>query len=160
MPVKPRVDGFSYRAPRARGEGLRIGVTRMPPRGVPRERWAAEGWFDVWLPAVAPSLALVKRGHALDWGDPAARARFFAAYERELAAPQARQVIELLAAVARRTPISLGCACADESLCHRQVLLRLVRAAAGAAPRRAATAQRTRTKRRVSTAPAARTRRK
>jgi uncharacterized protein YeaO (DUF488 family) len=38
-----------------RGEGLRIGVTRRPPRGVPREKWASEGYFDVWYPYLAPS---------------------------------------------------------------------------------------------------------
>lgn len=34
-------------SPRESGEGLRIGTVRRPPRGVPRERFASEDWYDV-----------------------------------------------------------------------------------------------------------------
>src|SRR6266487_4606478 len=45
--------------PRARGEGLRIGTVRRPPRGVRKQQYAARDFFDVWLPDLAPSQALV-----------------------------------------------------------------------------------------------------
>jgi uncharacterized protein YeaO (DUF488 family) len=45
---------------RAREEGTRIGTVRHPPRGVPKEQHAAQNWYDVWLPELAPSAALVR----------------------------------------------------------------------------------------------------
>ena len=33
---------------RAKGEGLRIGTVRRPPRGVPKEKFASQNWYDVW----------------------------------------------------------------------------------------------------------------
>jgi len=41
--------------------------------------------------------------------------------------PAARHTIELLAAIARRTPIAVGCYCEDETCCHRSVLIKLIR---------------------------------
>jgi uncharacterized protein YeaO (DUF488 family) len=35
---------------RAVDEGLRIGTVRRPPRGVPKERYRTDNWYDVWLP--------------------------------------------------------------------------------------------------------------
>ena len=43
---------------RLRGEGVRIGAVRWPPRGVRRTERAV--WFDVWLPTLAPSPATFK----------------------------------------------------------------------------------------------------
>ena len=57
-------------SPRAPGEGLRIGTVRRPPRGVRREAWAAQDWFDVWYPELAPAAATIAR--ARDDGDPRA----------------------------------------------------------------------------------------
>jgi len=117
---------FRIGAPRRPGEGLRIGATRRPPRGVARADWCRRGYFDVWLPAVAPSLALLRRYQRRMPDDARARRRFFAAYARELAAPGPRHVVELLAAVAARTPIAVGCFCEDESRCHRSALRRAI----------------------------------
>jgi uncharacterized protein YeaO (DUF488 family) len=44
--------------PRAPGEGLRIGTVRRPPRGVAKARFAADDWYDVWFPNLAPSAPL------------------------------------------------------------------------------------------------------
>src|SRR6185503_3307224 len=117
---------FRIGAPRKRGEGLRIGTTRRPPRGVPRSRWSREGYFDVWFPLVAPSAALLRRVNRIDWDDGAARRKFFAAYQRELERPPARYGVALLAALAQQTPIAIGCYCADESRCHRSVLKQVI----------------------------------
>jgi uncharacterized protein YeaO (DUF488 family) len=91
---------------------------------VRRDRWRRDGYFDIWLPIVAPSAALLKKIRQADLAETATRRRFFAAYARELARPPARAVVELLAAIAARTPIAVGCYCADESRCHRSRLRR------------------------------------
>ncbi|MGI9432938.1 MAG: DUF488 family protein, N3 subclade, partial [Myxococcota bacterium] len=46
--------------PRVRGEGLRIGTARRPPRGVPKSQHASGNWYDVWFPDLAPSAGTVK----------------------------------------------------------------------------------------------------
>lgn len=46
--------------PRSRGEGLRLGTVRRPPRGVPKSEHASRDFYDVWLPDLAPSEELVK----------------------------------------------------------------------------------------------------
>ena len=47
-------------APRTRGEGLRLGAVRRPPRGVPRTEYASRDFYDLWLPELAPSEELVR----------------------------------------------------------------------------------------------------
>ena len=42
-------------SPRARGEGLRLGTVRRPPRGVKKQDYARLDYYDVWLPDLAPS---------------------------------------------------------------------------------------------------------
>jgi uncharacterized protein YeaO (DUF488 family) len=41
--------------PRLTGEGLRIGTVRRPPRGVVKSEYASKNYYDVWLPALAPT---------------------------------------------------------------------------------------------------------
>ena len=53
-----------FGTPRLPQEGLRIGTVRRPPRGVPRQRYAADDWFDVWYPVLAPTPALMARAKA------------------------------------------------------------------------------------------------
>ena len=118
---------FQIGLPATRAAELRISVTRRPPRGVPRARWQAEGCFDVWFPVLAPSAALLKWVHAQNLDAPAKRRAFFHRYEREmLGRLESRQAIQLLAAVATRTPISIGCFCDDEDRCHRSRLRKLI----------------------------------
>jgi uncharacterized protein YeaO (DUF488 family) len=89
---------------------------------VPSARWQRDGYFDVWFPIVAPSETLLRRTRTIDFDDPAVRRRFFEAYRRELAKPPAKHGVALLAALAARTPIAIGCYCEDETRCHRSVL--------------------------------------
>jgi uncharacterized protein YeaO (DUF488 family) len=112
--------------PRGQDEGLRIGTVRFLPRGVKKEDYAPQDYFDVWLPTLAPSRELI---HKLKSGEVSQK-QFFAAYRREMKEPDARHTIELLAALARRTPIAIGCYCEDPANCHRSVLEELIRAAA------------------------------
>ena len=62
MPHVLHLSTFQIGTAAKRGQGLRIGVTRFPPRGVLKQRWAADGYFDVWLPVLAPSAKLVGEG--------------------------------------------------------------------------------------------------
>lgn len=109
---------------RAPGEGLRIGTVRRPPRGVPKARFAAENWYDVWFPNLAPSVATMKLGQAAD--TPARWAAFVRKYRAEMATPDHRRTIELLAALSRHADFSVGCYCEDEAHCHRSVLRELL----------------------------------
>ena len=111
--------------PRARGEGLRIGTVRRPPRGVPKSEFTKRDFYDVWLPNVAPSEPLVKA--ALQAGDSPARWRSFVKrYRAEMKRPEPSRLLDLLAALSRTTDLSVGCYCLDESRCHRSVLRELL----------------------------------
>ena len=110
--------------PRGQGEGLRIGTVRRPPRGVPKEEFAARDFYDTWLPELSPSQELVSQAMAAET-DREWQA-FTRSYRKEMATPQARHLLELLASLSHRTDISVGCYCEDESRCHRSVLRELL----------------------------------
>jgi uncharacterized protein YeaO (DUF488 family) len=84
-----------------------------------------DGWYDVWLPNLAPSAKLVTtaRGAADDRGWK----RFAARYEAEMELPENRHVLETLAALSHDSDFSVGCYCEDENRCHRSVLRRILR---------------------------------
>jgi len=86
------------RSPRLKGEGLRLGTVRRPPRGVPRSETASRDFYDVWVPDAAPSEILLKR---------------------------AKEAVDD-AALSHTTDLSVGCYCADETRCHRSVLRQLL----------------------------------
>lgn len=117
-------------ASRKRGEGVRVGTVRRPPRGVRKEDYATRNYFDVWLPDLAPSAPLVSWALARPFTD-ARWAVYARRYRREMARPPARRLIAVLAALSSRASFSVGCYCADESRCHRS-LLRGLLVAAGA----------------------------
>jgi uncharacterized protein YeaO (DUF488 family) len=125
--MKSNVRSFRIGERPKRGEGLRIGTTRYPPRGVPRSRWKKDHYFDVWFPIVAPSAKLLQSIRKTGIDDPKIRKRFFGAYRRELQRPPASHGLSLLTALAKATPIAVGCFCADESRCHRSVLRDAIR---------------------------------
>lgn len=103
-------------------EGLRIGAVRRPPRGVPKERFAADDWYDVWLPQLAPSADLVRQGQSAS--TPAEWQTFERKYRKELGNADNARLLTLLAALSHQTNFSIGCYCEDESRCHRSVLRR------------------------------------
>ncbi len=106
------------------GEGLRLGTVRRPPRGVPKERFSVDNWYDVWLPNLAPSAELVKQAQAA--ATPREWQAFVRRYRSEMAQPDAAKVLDLLAALSHRTDLSVGCYCEDETHCHRSVLRELL----------------------------------
>ncbi|MCC7177463.1 MAG: DUF488 family protein [Acidobacteria bacterium] len=111
-------------SPRARGEGLRLGTVRRPPRGVPKAEFASRDFYDVWLPDLAPSEALVKQ--ALQASDDRAWRAFERRYRAEMKRPEAARLLALLAALSRQTDFAVGCYCEDEARCHRSVLRTLL----------------------------------
>jgi uncharacterized protein YeaO (DUF488 family) len=110
--------------PRLDGEGVRIGTVRRPPRGVPKADFARQNWYDVWFPNLAPSLELMKRGLSAkseaDWRSFARR------YRAEMAVPNAKHDLNLLATLSHTANFSVGCYCEREERCHRSILKQLL----------------------------------
>lgn len=109
---------------RAPHEGLRLGTVRRPPRGVPKEKFASDNWYDVWLPQLAPSAELVKEA----LGSTSAREwqAFVKKYRAEMGAADNARLIGLLAALSQSAELSVGCYCEEEARCHRSVLRELL----------------------------------
>ena len=111
-------------SPRARGEGLRLGTVRRPPRGVPKSEYARRDLYDVWLPDLAPSETLLKQ--ALQARDDRSWRAFTRRYRTEMKRPEAKRLLSLLAALSHQTHFSVGCYCEDEEYCHRFILKELL----------------------------------
>ena len=106
-------------SPRARGEGLRLGTVRRPPRGVRKADYARRNYYDVWLPELSPSPRTIARAQT-DWKS------FVRAYRREMSASGAARLIDLLAGLSRHADFAVGCYCEDEKRCHRSILRQLL----------------------------------
>ena len=110
--------------PRLPKEGTRIGTVRRPPRGVPKAQFSTQNWYDVWFPTLAPSVATMKLGQAASTASQ--WASFAKKYKAEMAAPEARRSLELLAVLSHTADFSVGCYCQDEDRCHRSILKQLL----------------------------------
>jgi uncharacterized protein YeaO (DUF488 family) len=112
-------------APREPGEGTRIGTVRRPPRGISKDRYATENWFDVWYPDLAPSAELVAQAKGTltdaEWNS------FVRAFKAEMHERPARRTLDLLAALSHHANFSVGCYCENEARCHRSVLRELLK---------------------------------
>jgi uncharacterized protein YeaO (DUF488 family) len=111
--------------PRVKGEGLRVGTVRRPPRGVRKTDYAKLDFYDVWLPQIAPSAGLVS------WVKerPITAARwkqFEKRYLHELASPDNQRLLDLLAALSKDTDFAIGCFCENEGQCHRSILKKVL----------------------------------
>ena len=109
---------------RVEGEGLRIGTVRRPPRGVPKEEFSSQNWYDIWFPNLAPSVETMKLGKSVatdkEWQ------AFEKKYRAEMATPENSRTLDLLAALSHQTNFSVGCYCENEARCHRSVLKKLL----------------------------------
>jgi uncharacterized protein YeaO (DUF488 family) len=95
----------------SRGDGLRILVDRLWPRGLTKERAAV----DLWLKDVAPSTELRKWfGH-----DPAKWREFQGRYRKELAAK--KDAMKLLAEKCKKDTVTLLYGARDEE--HNEALV-------------------------------------
>ena len=111
--------------PRAKGEGLRIGTVRRPPRGVPKSEFASRDFYDVWYPNLAPGAELVKE--ALEAKTEKEWAAFARKYRAGMAQADSSRTLDLLAALSHHADFSVGCYCENEARCHRSVLRALLR---------------------------------
>ncbi len=93
MPVRIVQLGSARRS----GEGLRIGTVRRPPRGVKKTDYARQNWYDVWLPNLAPSEALMRERPLGD--DEKSWRAFERRFQAELKQPDASHLLDLLAAL-------------------------------------------------------------
>lgn len=109
---------------RAPGEGVRIGTVRRPPRGVPKAEWARRDFYDVWLPNLAPSEALVKFAQAAK--TQAQWKAFKRRYVSEMKEPDKARLLDTFAALSHHAAFAMGCYCEDEAHCHRSVLRQLL----------------------------------
>ncbi|RDJ25156.1 DUF488 family protein [Bosea caraganae] len=110
--------------PRLHDEGTRIGTVRRLPRGVRKERYATDDWFDVWYPDLSPSAELVKQAQTAttekEWNT------FTRAFKAEMAEPSPRRTLDLIATLSHKSDLSVGCYCEDETRCHRSILRELL----------------------------------
>lgn len=112
------IETYRYQSMRLPGEGLRLGTTRYPPRGVPSERYAKDDYFDERVAVLAPSADLLRMFRR----DGGFTPEFERAYRRELADEPQQELISLLAQVHAHVPFVIGCYCADPQQCHQRVL--------------------------------------
>jgi len=94
---------------------------------VAKQDFARLNYYDVWLPMLSPSQALMQQArgvaqekNAKGWG------LFERAFLKELGAGGGLQTLDALAALSHQTGFSLGCYCDDEAWCHRGILRRLL----------------------------------
>jgi uncharacterized protein YeaO (DUF488 family) len=99
---------------------------RLLPRGVRKQDYAKLNYFDLWLPEVSPSRALVAYALAKPWTD-ARWAAYAQRYLRQMHRPEAMRLIMLLAALSKKADFSIGCYCESPSRCHRSLLGNLLR---------------------------------
>lgn len=112
----PRVRTKRVYDPKAPGDGARILVMRLWPRGIKRSH------VDGWLRELGAPLPLIKarKSGMVSWPE------FGRRYLASLKKPLARVQLQELRARARRGRVTLLCACPDESRCHRGLLKRLL----------------------------------
>jgi uncharacterized protein YeaO (DUF488 family) len=109
---------------RARGEGLRIGTVRRPPRGVRKEDYASKDIYDVWFPNLSPSEALLQQAFPVT--DDKSWRTFKRKFLSEMKSPETKRDLDLLAALSHHANFSIGCYCEDEARCHRSILKELL----------------------------------
>jgi uncharacterized protein YeaO (DUF488 family) len=98
--------------PPVAGEGERILVMRLWPRGIAKSK------VDRWLRELAPVLPLMRgyRSGRIPWQKY--RPQYLAGLER----PEAQAHVEEILALAREGDVTLLCGCPDLARCHRSLL--------------------------------------
>ncbi|MFC3228203.1 DUF488 domain-containing protein [Marinibaculum pumilum] len=100
--------------PGSDGDGSRVLVDRLWPRGISKEK----AGIDHWLKALAPSDALRRAFH----DNPDGWENFRAAYAAELAAPEAAEAVAGLRRLAAAGPVTLLYAARDEQRNNAEAL--------------------------------------
>jgi uncharacterized protein YeaO (DUF488 family) len=120
----------SVHSPIEPGDGLRVLTSRF------RGRWLPKTRYDVWMPNLGPSEALLKRWKAggIAWKDYARdyTAELFLdgdldTRNRTIKNHGQKYTLRLIKELARRRTVTLLCQCAEEEQnCHRHVLQKLI----------------------------------
>ena len=119
MADKHRVKVGRAYDPRARGDGLRVLVDRIWPRGLSKQR----ADLDEWCKQVAPSTELRNwYGH-----DPARFDEFSRRYRAELQEPGRAEALQHLRALAKRRNLTLLTATKHSEISEAAVLANLLR---------------------------------
>ena len=105
-------------APAERGDGLRVLVDRLWPRGISKDK----AKIDLWLKDIAPSDALRRRVHA----DPSAWDAFVLDYAHELAREPAHSAAAELRKHLRKGAVTLLYAARNEEHNNAVALKRLL----------------------------------
>jgi len=109
---RPAVRTKRIYVPAEAGDGTRILIMRLWPRGIRKER------VDVWLKELGPVPPLLRAflDKKLTW--TAYVPRYLAGLER----PEAQEAVAEALRHAGKGPVTLLCGCADENRCHRSLL--------------------------------------
>lgn len=102
--------------PSEAGDGTRVLVMRLWPRGVRRKH------VDLWLPALGTDPVLIRawRGGTVGWTE------FRRRYLTGLRDPAAQEALAELRGLARKGTVTLLCNCPEEARCHRGILKALL----------------------------------
>ncbi len=121
MESKQRVQVRRVYDPPEPGDGTRVLVDRLWPRGLSK----AHAHFDEWLKQIAPSTELRRwYGH-----DPALYPEFVTRYRAELRDPERATALAHLRDLLVQGPLTLLTATKSLEICHAQVLADLLRQA-------------------------------
>ena len=99
--------------PKERGDGKRILISRLHPRGVKKSQ------YDIWLKELSPSLELIHeyKNDKITWK------KFFSNYKKELEKnSEAMETLQVLRKKSKTNNITLLCFEPDGTPCHRHVL--------------------------------------
>ena len=112
------------------GKAIYLAPVRFLPRGVSAAK--RKEFFDVWFPLLAPSAETLKAGQKASAAPDDAKAwkRFADRYTKEMSAVAQSEAIRLLARVAAKTDLRIGCYCQNEARCHRSLLRAMIDKAA------------------------------
>lgn len=102
--------------PKEPGDGTRVLVMRLWPRGIKKAH------ADAWLKGLGAEPPLIKawKGGKITW--PEFRRRYLAGLKK----PEAEAQLRELKALAKKGAVTLLCSCPDEARCHRGLLKQLL----------------------------------
>ena len=104
--------------PKERGDGKRILISRLHPRGVKKSQ------YDAWLKELSPSIDLIHeyKNDKITWK------KFFSKYKKELEKnPEAIEALKSLRKKNKTDHITLLCFEPDGAPCHRHILREILK---------------------------------
>ncbi len=103
--------------PKEQGDGKRILVSRLHPRGIKKSQ------YDTWLKELSPSMKLIHeyKNDKITWK------KFFSKYKKELEkSSESTETLKMLRKNSKTNHITLLCFEPDGTPCHRHVLKEII----------------------------------